>query len=61
MKPLLPIALALALIVPAERVRSQSTEGFDMQAARAQEMTKRVLRVAYTKNFALSCLASPLP
>jgi len=60
---LAPIALlcAATLLLPGVPARSQSTEGLDMQAARAKMMTKRGQIVAYTKKFDLSGLTSYTP
>jgi phosphate transport system substrate-binding protein len=50
-------SIALFLLVPFIRTRAQqSTEGLDMQAARAKMMTARGRRVAYTKKWDLSVL-----
>jgi len=58
MKRVVPIALlcAATLMLPSAPARSQSTEGLDMQAARAKTMTKKGHTRFYTRTFDLSGL-----
>jgi phosphate transport system substrate-binding protein len=49
-------ALAIALLISAAIAAKESTEGLDMQAARARMMTARGKKVSYTNKFDLSAL-----
>jgi len=49
-------ALAFALVASAVIAAKESTEGLDMQAARAKMMTARGKKVSYTNKFDLSAL-----
>jgi len=49
-------ALAVVLLVSAAVAAKESTEGLDMQAARAKMMTARGKKVSYTNKFDLSAL-----
>src|ERR1700680_175049 len=54
---LLFIAIVFSLLAPYLHIEGQqSTEGLDMQAARAKMMTERGKKIAYTKKFDLSGL-----
>jgi len=54
---LLTALLVMTLVAPCVLAQGQaSTEGLDMQAARAKMMTERGRKIAYTKKFDLSAL-----
>src|SRR5260370_7827986 len=56
-RQLLTTLLIVMLVAPGVLAQGQaSTEGLDMQAARAKMMTERGRKVAYTKKFDLSGL-----
>jgi phosphate transport system substrate-binding protein len=55
------VALGLACSLGAAQEAEESTEGLDMQAARAKMMSARGAKVAYTKKFDLSGLPNYVP
>ena len=54
-------AAASVALSPVAMAQKESTEGLDMQAARARMMTARGSRIAYTKKFDLSGLPEYRP
>jgi phosphate transport system substrate-binding protein len=61
-RPLVITLIAGSLLAPCVHVQGQqSTEGLDMQAARAKMMTVRGRKIAYTKKFDLSGLPKYQP